>query len=101
MTCRKCRFSSYLLRHRLEKFVCHDGYDNETPYHDKKRIVIQDDFESSTFEKSVDKADYTQDINPKENLNIYVIQNPRILENIPDSKCTSTQSENIYINLQP
>jgi hypothetical protein len=101
MTCRKCRFSSYLLSHRLEKFVCHDGYYNETPYHDKKRIVLQEDLESSTIEKSLEKDVYTQNLNPGENLNIYVIQNPRILENVPNSKCTSTQSEFIYVNLKP
>ena len=61
---------------------------------------ICEDFESSIFEKSAEKAVYTQDIHQEENLNIYVIQNPRIIENIPDSKCTSTQSESIYVNLQ-
>ena len=100
ITCRKCRFSFYLLWHRLQTFVnrpCSDKF--STNYYDKKRIIQHEDFEASSVEQTLDKKVISSKIKSEETLDIYVIQNLKILENIPDSMCLPTNSNCFYKNV--
>ena len=76
MTCRTCSVTSYLFRHRLEKFVCPDVYDFGTSYcDDTKQIVRQEDFGVLTLKHNQNEYAFKHESELEENQNIYVNQN--------------------------
>ena len=100
ITCRKCRFSFYLLWHRLQTFVNRPYSDKcATNYYDKKKIIQQEDFEAYSVDQTLDRKFTPPKIKSQESFHIYVIQNPKILQNIPDSMCLPTNSNHFHNNV--
>merc|ERR1712150_227754 len=88
-TCRKCRFVPYLLWHRLAGFASKHASDQGETYHDRKRIVCHEDLESAKEEQMPNVDLYSKPVKPEHQLNIYVIQNQKILESLPPNSNSS------------